>query len=173
MITGFDLTNLISILISSIWIQDAANDDIIPAEIALIEMTLRDGIIRKFVQMIDPGDVPDGFKAEMMINKEKYHDMWIDNPDLSDSYDEMLDSIVDILKVQGGERFGGERAAKFNTSHGINEPGAVRCARKRNLLPVYVLPRQKKFISGAMEWLKGQVGDNDLGEFPIPFSLSD
>ena len=64
-----------SISISSIWIEDDASEDIIPAEIALIEMTLREGIVRKFVQMIDPGDLPEGFKGEMMINKEKYHDM--------------------------------------------------------------------------------------------------
>ena len=158
------------ILISSIWIEDDASDDIIPAEIALIEMTLRDGIVRKFVQMVDPGDLPEGFKGEMMINKEKYHDIWVDNDELSDSYDEILDSIVDILKARGEERFGGDRAG-FNTEHGIMEPSAVRCARNQKLLPVYVMPRQKKFIYGAMEWLKEQVGNSDLGEFPNPFSL--
>ena len=159
--------NLISI--SSIWIEDDASEDIIPAEIALIEMTLREGIVRKFVQMIDPGDLPEGFKGEMMINKEKYHDIWLDNNELSDSYDEILTSIVEILKVRGGERFGGDRVS-FNTEHGITEPSAVRCARNQKLLPVYVMPKKKKFISRSIEWLKEQVGHGDrdmldLGEF--------
>ena len=132
-------------------------------------MTLREGIVRKFVQMIDPGDLPEGFKGEMMINKEKYHDIWLDNNELSDSYDEILTSIVEILKVRGGERFGGDRVS-FNTEHGITEPSAVKCARNRKLLPVYVMPKKKKFISRSIEWLKEQVGHGnrdklDLGEF--------
>ena len=35
--------------------EDDANGDIIPVEIALIEMTIRHGIRRKFIQAIDPG----------------------------------------------------------------------------------------------------------------------
>ena len=35
--------------------EDDANGDIIPVEIALVEMTIKHGIRRKFIQAIDPG----------------------------------------------------------------------------------------------------------------------
>ena len=55
-------------------------------EIALIEMTIQDGIIRKFVQLIDPGEIPPGYKAEMKLNSEKFHDVSLDNVELTDYY---------------------------------------------------------------------------------------
>ena len=76
--------------------EDDANGDIIPVEIALVEMTIKHGIRRKFIQAIDPGgklsrsiiwsiflcsfflpELPPGFKGDMKINSEKYHDYWL------------------------------------------------------------------------------------------------
>ena len=58
----------------------------IPAEIALLEMSLRDGIKEKFCQTIHPGVVPLGHKGEMKKRSDKYHCIWLDNDELSDSY---------------------------------------------------------------------------------------
>jgi len=72
------------IMTANVWLE--TNGDIIPVEIAIVEMSLRYGIMRKFVQLIDPGEIPAGFKADMMINSEKYHGIWLDNPELVDAY---------------------------------------------------------------------------------------
>ena len=49
-------------------------------------MDLKSGITRRFCQLIDPGNVPAGFRAEMKLNSEKYHDIWLDNEELTDYY---------------------------------------------------------------------------------------
>ena len=50
------------------WIElDNPSHDVIPAEIALVEMSLKRGVIRKYVQLIDPGEIPAGYKADMKV----------------------------------------------------------------------------------------------------------
>lgn len=68
------------------WLELDTTGDIIPVELALVEMSLRDGITRKFVQHIDPGELPKGYAADMKINSEKFHDIWLDMPQLTSSY---------------------------------------------------------------------------------------
>ena len=74
------------------------------------------------------------------INSEKYHDIWVDNVELIDSYGDIIDAIIDILKVQKDERYGGQNK-NFNQSHDIMVPHGIECASKHKLLPIYVLPR--------------------------------
>ena len=68
------------------WLEFETTGEVIPVEIAMVEMSLRNGIMKKFVQFIDPGEIPPGYKAEMKINAEKFHDVWLDNPELVDCY---------------------------------------------------------------------------------------
>ena len=143
------------IMAVNIWMEDESTGDIIPAEIALVEMSLKNGVTRKYIQLIDPGEVPAGFKSDLKLNSDKYHDIWIDNPELTDSYGDILDAVVDILKVRKNERFGGQNMT-FNTSHNISQPEGIQCANTHKLLPVYVMPSEKKTISGAMNWLTRQ-----------------
>ena len=74
------------------------------------------------------------------INSEKYHDIWVDNLELIDSYGDIIDAIIDILKVQKDERYGGQNK-NFNQTHDIMVPHGIECASKHKLLPIYVLPR--------------------------------
>jgi len=149
------LNHRFHIMAVNIWLEDDSSGDIIPSEIALIEMTLKNGISRKRVQLIDPGELPIGFKSDMKINSEKYHDIWVDNLELIDSYGDIIDAIIDILKVQKDERYGGQNK-NFNQTHDIMVPHGIECASKHKLLPIYVLPSQKKVISSALDWLARQ-----------------
>ena len=44
--------------------MDNTTADVVPAEIALLEMSLKNGVMRKYLQLIDPGEVPAGYKAQ-------------------------------------------------------------------------------------------------------------
>ena len=82
-----------------------------------------------------------------------------DNLELTDYYKEILDSMLDILKVQQGERFSGE-GMKFNCAHDIPEPEAIRFASDNKILPIFVKSGQKKYVSGAIDWLNKQTRRN-------------
>lgn len=59
---------------------------IVLGEIGLVEMSLKHGIIRKYNQLIHPGVIPTGYRADIKINGEKYHGVFLNNPELVDDY---------------------------------------------------------------------------------------
>ena len=53
--------------------MDNTTADVVPAEIALLEMSLKNGVMRKYLQLIDPGEVPAGYKAQwLQITKTRH-----------------------------------------------------------------------------------------------------
>jgi len=132
--------------------MDNTTADVVPAEIALLEMSLKNGVMCKYLQLIDPGEVPAGYKAEMKTNSEKHHDLWLDNVELVDAYDDILISIVETLTAKDGEKYAGE-GLKFPNAE---PPSCVISSRKRRLLPIYCLPDDKLKVRKAMEWLSRQ-----------------
>ena len=67
--------------------------------------------------------------------------------------------MLHTLRVQHGERFGGE-GRKFNCAHDIPEPEAIKFAADHKILPIFVKSGQKKYVSGAIEWLNKQTKRN-------------
>ena len=47
-------------------------------------------------------------QAEMKTNSEKHHDLWLDNVELVDAYDDILNSIVETLTAKDGEKYAGQ-----------------------------------------------------------------
>ena len=78
-------------------------------------------------------------QAEMKTNSEKHHDLWLDNVELVDAYDDILNSIVETLTAKDGEKYAGE-GLKFPNAE---PPSCVISSRKRRLLPIYCLPDDK------------------------------
>lgn len=70
------------------WVVMDQTGETIPCEIALVEISLRSGISRKYIQLIDPGEIPKGYQADVKINSEKYHGIQLNNPELTNSYKE-------------------------------------------------------------------------------------
>ena len=75
----------------------------------------------------------------MKTNSEKHHDLWLDNVELVDAYDDVLNSIVETLTAKDGEKYAGE-GLKFPNAE---PPSCVISSRKRRLLPIYCLPDDK------------------------------
>ena len=75
----------------------------------------------------------------MKTNSEKHHDLWLDNVELVDAYDDILNSIVETLTAKHGEKYAGE-GLKFPNAE---PPSCVISSRKRRLLPIYCLPDDK------------------------------
>ena len=67
--------------------------------------------------------------------------------------------MLQTLRVQHGERFAGE-GFKFNCAHDIPEPEAIKFAADHKILPIFVKSGQKKYVSGAIEWLNKQTKRN-------------
>ena len=67
--------------------------------------------------------------------------------------------MLQTLRVQYGERYGGE-GFKFNCAHDIPEPEAIKFAADHKILPIFVKSGQKKYVSGAIDWLNKQTRRN-------------
>ena len=78
----------------------------------------------------------------MKTNSEKHHDLWLDNVELVDAYDDILNSIVETLTAKDGEKYAGE-GLKFPNAE---PPSCVISSRKRRLLPIYCLPDDKSKV---------------------------
>merc|ERR1712126_399305 len=134
--------------------------EIIPAEIGLVEMNLRDGLISRCYQMVHPGPLPLGYKGDMMARSEKTHQIWLDNPCLSEDYDTIIGSIHTLLKLKTSkEHYAGFDCNALDEFENLNVDGShiphsLTSAKNFGLLPIYVMPEQKKTCRKALEWLK-------------------
>ena len=153
--------------------HDVVDDDdpekepgvLIPCEIALLEPSLRDGIREVFCQLIDPGEPPRGFRADMKLHSDKTHKVWLDNEALSLEYEAIVDKMKAVLTARrrDGERAAGEgidvmpsRGSRFESVRAaIAQKEAERKARKGadQFLPVYVMPKNSKICARSMKWL--------------------
>lgn len=70
------------------WVVFDQTGETIPCELALVEISLRNGISRKYIQLIEPTDIPAGYQADVKLNTEKYHHIELDNPELTSCYKE-------------------------------------------------------------------------------------
>ena len=84
-----------------------------PAEIGFVEMSLREGIINIFNQMVDPGSPPLGYKGEMKVLSDKYHGIWLDNEELSNNYVGIVEKMRMLLAPRGRELPAGKVSGKF------------------------------------------------------------
>lgn len=149
--------------------EPGIDGEVIPAEIGLIEMNLRDGLTNRFYQMVNPGPLQLGYRGDMMVRSEKTHQIWLDNPALSDDYLTIIEKIRATLKVDEShntlnkgmikEKYAGQDCnalsefKKLNVDE-LNVPKGLISSKKYNLLPVYVMPFQQEDCRNALEWLR-------------------
>ena len=116
-----------------------------------------------------------GYRADIKLNGEKYHGVFLNNPELVDDYKDskcpsfccitflwcnsvisnisVLDSIKDILQVEEGESYACEGQNYPTTTEDPDIPDCLLSARYNRLLPIFVIPDQKRVISGSLKWL--------------------
>jgi len=139
------------IMAANSWIQvDNGDYDLIPAEIAFLEMSLRKGVMRKWLQKIDPGELPSGYKADIKENSKKYHNIELDDVELSNAYGDIVNKIIEVLSVKEHERYVGEG---LNFEANVEKPLSVQTAWKRKLMPIYCLQNDKKQLAKMLKWL--------------------
>lgn len=135
------------------------DDELFPAEIAIIEFTLNEGILRIFHQLVDPEDTQLGFKGEFKIYSEKYHKLWMDNPEMCNDHGDILAVIKKMLTAKAGERPAG---ANVKVSGFENIADLIRCYKLirepygETFLPIYAMPRQVEISKKAFKWLSSQ-----------------
>ena len=69
-----------------------------------------------------------------------------------------MNSIKDILQVEEGEKYACEGQRYPSTAEDPNIPDCLLHARYNRLLPIYVIPDQKRVISGSLKWLSKMSG---------------
>lgn len=90
------------------WHSDTG--EVIPSEIGLVRMSVQDGVIERYNQMVSPGAMPVGYKSDALTNSQKYHKIWLDNPELSDNYKTVVDAIVKDVRVVAADDGAGRGA---------------------------------------------------------------
>ena len=60
--------------------------------------------MRKWLQKIDPGELPSGYKADIKENSKKYHNIELDDVELSNAYGDIVNKIIEVLSVKEHER---------------------------------------------------------------------
>ena len=138
----------VHILSVSNWIEGHGDDKIFPAEIGLVTVSVRDGVTSRLNQMIDPGELPLGFRAEAKNHSKKHHQVWLDNPELSGNYDRIVDRIRAVVTARpdDDESFAG---ADIDLRSRLEEANVevtkhVAAAEENNLLPIYVMPTERR-----------------------------
>jgi len=133
------------------WLKiDSSTYDLIPVEIALLEMSLKKGVMRKWLQFIDPGEVPAAYKAEMKLNSEKYHEIWLDNVELTDAYGDIVNKIIEVLSAKDNERYVG-KGIEFHAD--VDPPFCLISSWKRRLLPIFCLKADIPDVRKMLAWL--------------------
>ena len=151
--------------------------DVLPAELAVCEFSLSDGVTKVMHQMIGINNPPPGYFGAMRVWSDKCHGMWRQTPGLCDKYDEIVDMLVKIAAVDPKR---GERAAFREVRVAVPRPGesstaddesAVAFIRQMednrretnkctNFLPIFVMPNQKAIVQGSIQWLLKRAGKN-------------
>jgi len=129
---------------------DSEEYDLIPVEICMIEMSLKKGVIRKWLQKIDPGDLPTGYKAEMRLESDKNHKLWTDNVELTDSYGDIVNKLIEILSAKDHERYVGK---DIDFTSEVEPPLNVKTAFQRRLLPIFCLEADIGDNQKMLRWL--------------------
>jgi len=132
------------------WVKLDCDYDRIPVEIALLEMSLKKGVMRKWLQKIDPGEIPTGYKAEMKLESEKNHKIWLDDVELTNAYGDVVNKIIEVLSAKENERYAG-KGLDFHAD--VEPPLRLISAWKRRLLPIYCLKTDKQEIETMLTWL--------------------
>lgn len=159
-------TMKINVMSINAWLEDS--DIITPAEIGIVQFNLEQGILKVLDQLVDPGVIPKGYRGDMKVISDKFHKIWLDNPDLSDDYEGIINAIQDFMKRDTHsliERAAGEGITvegRFQPGKDLIEEQTKRRIENRNqdYLPVFVMPgvMMERCIR-CMDWLavKAQV----------------
>lgn len=137
------------------WTVSSETSDVFPAEIAMVEMSLGKGVTGQWLQMVDPGEMPPGYKGDMKIHSEKYHKIWLDNTELTDNYCDIVKHIEKHLRCRKGEEYVGQEVS-IPGYEDIALPFHYVAAQERGLLPIYVMPEHKEVIGDSLKWLCNQ-----------------
>ena len=132
-----------------------------PAEFAMIEVSLEDGISSSKNLLIHPGQIPLGRRADLVLQTSKEHKIELECPKLNDNWPGVVDHIADFLnRVKNDDYylFKGQVAEK-----GRNPP-------------VFILAMSDRIelIEHAMTWLWLKTDRNDRDNYkvlPLPFLL--
>jgi len=167
--------------------------EVIPSEIGLVRMSIQDGVLSRYNQMISPGTMPVGYKSDAKTNSDKYHKIWLDNPGLSDNYRVIVDAVAEELRVPpppshdvGASAVGGgvgvnDRYAGQDTDierrcqrHNIDMTNAAKAAKQFQLMPIYAMSHEMERVRKAFKWLCDKVdGENDKDQVRIEFTFYD
>jgi len=129
---------------------------VLPAEVGLVQMSVLNGVTERYNQMVNPGQLPVGYKADARINSEKYHQIWLDNELLSDSYNAIVENLRGALTVgKDCESYAGEEADfEYMCGHdNVPFSAAASSAKRLKLVPVYVMPADKDRTVRGLRWL--------------------
>jgi len=164
----------IDIVSINTWLE-LETGEVIPSEIGVVRMSIQDGVVSRYNQMIGPGTLPVGYKSDAKINSEKYHKIWLDNPQLSENYVAVVDGMAEELRVcadsvdQNREMFAGQEInlPKRCTAANIDMTQAAKAAYKHKLRPLYVMSHEMDRVRKGLKWLCDKAyytGPNNTGD---------
>lgn len=135
----------------------------IPCEMGLVELSLEEGVLRYYNQLIDPNPIPMGLKGAMKEYSDKYHHVWLDNPDLSDDFEAILQRFSEILSVRSGEKYankGVRLEAPSEIQSLVLEEERLKTGKNNKHLPFFVAHDNLTQSREALVWLQKQAGTN-------------
>lgn len=133
----------------------------IPCEMGLVELSLEEGVLRYYNQLIDPNPIPMGLKGAMKEYSDKYHHVWLDNPDLSDDFEAILQRFSEILSVRSGEKYankGVRLEAPSEIQSLVLEEERLKTGKNNKHLPFFVAHDNLTQSREALVWLQKQAG---------------
>jgi len=160
--------------------------EVIPSEIGMVRMSVQDGVIERYNQMVGPGVMPVGYKSDAMTNSQKYHKIWLDNPELSENYKTIVDAILDAVKVSSEDGASVPRGTNV-TRAGLDIDIERRCKRENvdmspaalaavnyQLCPIYVMSHEMERVRKGFKWLCDKASEQEEEkEVKVEFTFYD
>lgn len=112
----------------------------VPAEIAVARFTLKDGVKEIFHDLIDPGVIPTGYRADCMENSKATHQIPLDLVHLNQNYHHIMDNLLKFL--------------------GLTYKSQV-------MPPLYCHPKHSQTNSLCLHWLFKKIGFEDPIPFSL------
>jgi len=167
------------------WLE-LGTGEVIPSEIGLVQMSVQGGVLNRYNQMISPGVMPVGYKSEAKDNSEKYHKIWLDNPQLSDNYRAIVSAVAEEVRVPQADtpdhasgvngRYAGEDTdiERRCQRHNVDMSDSAKAAKQYQLMPIYAMSHEMERVRKAFKWLCDKVNANgEEDEVKIEFTFYD
>jgi len=147
-LSNHDLENQIFYLMSTNIFCFTAEKQIVPAELTITKISLRQGVINTYHVFIEPGTIPKGYKSDCLANSAATHKIPLDFHQFEGDYRKILEDIVEFL-----------------ISEGENE-----------LPPIYCMPKLENQNKLVLEWIlmksKSDIIEKDMIKmFSLPCLL--